>query len=897
MENTNRYIQDVNPSCLISWSKNGFIVYVPPVKTFEYNLLLTYLENKDGENWSLAEPQPINVKLANSFLPEISLVSWSMLNTNLAVSDVYGNFYILLAGVRLLETKDSSPSYELTSYNHMEMIYRDIINQDINSPINPGALIVSFKWLNIEKSQILNKPASLVNLEESYLYNYGMSQYAPHGISHPIPTKQACVALRKNGVFMLYYQGEHKVEYHKTFLTLSSDPLLIDKASIGFTNDKEIIVTIWDSLSDDIITYSITIDWGFLIESAKSQKTDPHYHTPKENQKLPTLKLQKIHQMKPIPEFTNEHRNELTSIDIVSANADKESKLSILISYGSTIFRYQLVNMGDLLSDAFIRLRKTTESAAVTEEEKVQAKSIEFMDKLTRPGQIQSIVNGPSDLYTLVMYQSGHIDVIDNKTLKILNTEREFPPATISTMFDIGYTFPAIDHTNSLIMAVSPNMTLLVYTEMYGDNTNLILKPIEKVRNLSFQPKELFATTVAFAFIHAYACYTSICSNDLVILIQSEIDRLRRLLLEQTPVKNVNLIIQKFVESIISESHKSMNFQLDAFGKESVDKLLSNPPLQKLLSLQLTIGEAQGYSTMRNIAWIVLNLRSINFAIMFSLSSIYRQISRKKPSEDTMQDSITRAECILSLIGNIKWLIDLMTYFNQELLRLSFQNESNKLDTSNSVVIPVILSKLPRLFLMYAITSMGKTHEILKKLHKDLAESNKLLTPMKDSLNRYFTIVNNAPITLNLFENYLRECDALISKETLRFSDKEKGYSLKVEQKLILGDVSEVKHVAKLIVDRYTINVTKEIKLSELFFYNTQWLGLGPYKSGGNVEKKVEIDALRKIDIFDEKVRRCTRCGSISLVSDLLVYEPTTIGLWTMVFQRTCICGNAWVNK
>ena len=108
-----------------------------------------------------------------------------------------GNFYILLAGVGLLDpnhipstitttstisklraipkNKDTkqigngsgtnghgdspinTPSFELTSYNHMEMIYRDIINPDINSVVNPGASIVAFKWLNIEKPQIVIK--------------------------------------------------------------------------------------------------------------------------------------------------------------------------------------------------------------------------------------------------------------------------------------------------------------------------------------------------------------------------------------------------------------------------------------------------------------------------------------------------------------------------------------------------------------------------------------------------------------------------------------------------------------------------------------------------------------------------------------------------------------------
>lgn len=920
----NVHLEDVpKTSSLISWSKNGLIAYVSPCKQSKHNLLLTYLESVNGHSWRLAPPQPVEVKLENNFVPELSLLCWSTLSTDLAVSDVYGNFYIFLAGVGMVDSKDSLPSYELTSYNHMEMIYRDVINQNIKSPINPGAFIIAFKWLNIEKPQILNKPASLINLQQSYVYTYGVNQYAPHGVLHPIPTKQACLALRRNGTLMLYYQGEHKVEYHRVSTNLHDKPMMISNASIGFTNDKEILITTYDNLSGEISTYLATIDWGFLVESAKRQKTDPHYHTPKENQNLPTISLTKIHEMKPLPEYKEGNIYPLRCIDIVSASAEKESKASILISYGAVkIYRYEVVNTVETISDAFSELG-TKMNALV---ESTHPKTIELKDTISRNGSIQSIIIGPSDLHCMILYESGYIDVLDTKTWEVINTSnRQFPPRTITTAFEVGFAFPEIKHKDQLVLAVSPNMTSVVYTEVYNETDDLTLKPIEKVRNTGFQPRDLFATSVALAYRHAYACYTNTFTDDLIILIQFEVQRLRSLLFRQMPDKNdsIKLMLKKFLESIISEAHKSINFQLDAFSKESVDKLLSNPPLQKLLSLQLILGEAQGNSVMSDIAWIVLNLRSTNFGIMFSLSSIYRQISKKKPSEDTLQDSIARGECIISLIGNIKWLMDLMAYFNQELLQLSYfrnDTENSKLNLSNSVVLPIILSKVPRLFLMYVISSMGKTHEILKKLHKDLAESNKLFTPMKEALNRYFTICSGAPLTLSLFEQYLRECDALIAKElTTRLASKEKGYSLKIEQKLVCqGELADdVKDIARILVDRYAHNITREMKVSELYFYNTEWLNIGFNKPARSIEdssiivypqvsnKKVvprlkldrDIDALRKIYIYDGKIRRCTRCRSVSLVSDPLVFEsPTAIGLWTMVFQRTCICGNTWVN-
>lgn len=1041
-----RHLEQVpKASNLISWSRNGFIAYIPPIITTttttpttttttnnnKSNLLLTYIKNSDGKKWQLASPEPINIKLENNFLPQLSLVSWGSLNTDLAVSDIYGNFYILLAGVGLLDpnhipstitttstiktegntekNKDTkqigngsgtnghgdspinTPSFELTSYNHMEMIYRDIINPDINSVVNPGASIVAFKWLNIEKPQIVNKaatrlaenPTTTSSNSSSSIYGYGINQYQPYGVCHPIPTKQACVALRKNGQFILFYQGEHKVEYHKICCNLTDNISIIEKASIGFNNDKQIIVTAWDSLSNDINVYSIDINWGFLVESAKRQKLDQHYHTPKEAQKPPRLTLKKLHQMKPIqcfkeedgesqsqlvvPEMGKLKVEELSSIDIISSNPDPKSGLSILITYGSSIiYRYALEKSDSSNTTSGGETSKNPISQAFYNlgvEKKIDWKGddssvrLVFKDKLTRRGQIESIINGFLDLSFSIIYKDGTVDVVDTTSWQIVNNSKnnnsvtgdemeldnnDYPPKLISNLFDQGFQFPKISHKNRLVLAISPTMSSIVYTEIYGETVNLQLKPLERIDNFGTNSHDLYYTSVAFAHRYAFALYTSTCSDDLLLLIQSEINRIKDAVDGDTITRNK--LGKQLCDLVIIECHKAINFHLDTITKESLDKLLSNnASLQKLLSLQLILGEFQQLSHFPNnyvvpdIAWIVLNLRSASLGIMFTLSSIYRQVSKKKPSEDTLQDSITRGECIMSIIGNFKWLIDLLVYLNQELLQLiyvknNFLNNGNtttsKLTLSNSIVLPLILNKVSRLFLMYAISAMGRTHEILKKLHKDLTEANKLFAPMKESLNRYFSISNNSPITVNLFESYLRECDALLNKEVPQKiltannsingnvngnsgTSTNKPYSaLKFEQKLLIKgiDVNDdndsstkisntiIEELSNMILDRYSISISRETKLSELMFYDTDWLNIGINKKE---VPSYTIDALRKLIISDsststslakgEKLRVCTRCRAVSLVGDVT-------GLWTMVFQRTCMCGNAWVN-
>lgn len=949
----------------ILWSKNGFIAYKSPSYSAKANLFLTYLESVDGQLWQLAAPQPISVRPAEDSgpVPAITLVQWSNLSTDLAVCDVHGNFYILLAGVGLLQTRDpqgsapASPSYELTSYNHMEMIFRD--------PSSGNDRLTAFRWLNIDKPQIVNRPAALVESQpksQPLAYNYGVTQYQPPGPTHPILTKQACVSVSRNGVFTLYYQGEHKVEYRKTSVALLGALVAYTKASIGFS-EKTIIVAAYDIISGLITIHSISVDWGFLVESAAKQKTDPHHHTPLEAQTHPILSPSSVHVTR--PSFSAPRKDpdamdvdgqrsaaySLVSIDLVLASCEKESALDVLFSYdvdgNTTIFRYRLADASEVVSEAFTELGARKGASHNAKKELV----LVLQDKLTRSGRLHAIETAVADSFLTIKYDDGSVDVVERSSMAVVSDRPQelANPKTIGSLFDIGFRFPTVTKKtgNPLLMAISPNLTAVAYSELNSPLQRLTLAVVSKSTETEVSPKELFVTSVGFAYRHAYACYTNSTSDDLVVLIQTEVRRIYRSLQKVMAAKPhcVDLIVNRFIESIVCESHKAINFQLDAFGKESVDKLLLNPPLQKLLLLQLALGELQTTSrVVSDVAWIVLNLRSTSFGIMFLLLSIYRQISKKKPAEDLLQDSITRGECIMSLIGNVKWLIDLMVYLNQELLQLSFSKQDpgkSRLTLKNLVALPIILSKVPRLFLMYALSSIGKTHEILKKLHKDLSESNKVFTPMKEALNRYFTVCNTLPLNLSIFENFLRECDAYVSKEVAsKAGNKEKGYALKVEQTLVCqGDISDdMLPIANTIVERHLANVSRDLKISDLYFYNVDWIEVGvlrhalspsvsqtvlhdknalqPFVPRLKCSENETVDALRKLVIHVEDVtassarkmaskgatltdqlRKCTRCRSVSLVSDPLVFDaPSTIGLWTMVFQRTCICGSVWVS-
>ncbi|QWU89635.1 hypothetical protein CA3LBN_003983 [Candidozyma haemuli] len=962
-------------SSAISWSKYGFITYAHPEPSSGHNMCLTYLENTNGKDWQLAKTTPLTLKPSDDgVVSEIERLRWSNLSTDLAVWDVKGNFFILLAGVGLINDKKTEeanghrangsktsngakdlnpngsprgdgPSYELTSYNHTEMIYRDI------APPQAHTKCVAFEWLNIEKPQIVNKPATLMGEENGVAnYVYGVTQHHPPGTSHPIPTKQACVAVRQDGLFSLYYQGEHKVEYHKLAYNLAPDgregSCTFTKAAIGFNSDKKIVVVAYDARSDLVLTYVISIDWGFLVESAQRQRSDPHYHTPKDSQIPPSLSCALVHEMRPEPTASCDFGEEkafgkpevvqqtLKSIELFSPYFQQGSNLEILITYecmnpvGSqpytSAYRYNLENAMDSVGDLFDSMGDA--NAGDSREGLLR---LVLQGHISLSKQVQQIETAISESLLLFIYTDGTIDAVNRETweivpssdLKIEGQEQTTYPSTITSLLDCGFSFPELGPSPALL-AVSPNMAAFVHYE----NGQLQFRPLERSST-----KSVSLCGIGFAYMHACACYSTTSSDDLLVMLRNELFKTE---LEQPELAG------HLVDLAMTESHKAINFQLNSFGKESVDKLLSNPPLQRLLSLQLVLGELHTKNkAIKDMAWIVLNLRSTSFGIMFSLSSIYRQMSKKKPAEDLLQDSVSRAECIMSLVGNIRWLIDLIVYFNQELLQLAFSKnnpEQSKVTVDNSVVLPVILGKVPRLFLMYSLSSIGKTHEILKKLYKELTESNKLYTPMKEALNRFFTACNSSPLNLGLFENFLRECEVYVNKELNNIVSNDRAQSLKLEQQLFCrGFVpDEVKYMANVLIERHSATISRDLKLADLYFYQNDWIDVGiSRKEFGKPYVPLEehfkpmiprlrysdnevVDTLRKIVInagptvksggasamskgysSKNKIRKCTRCRAVSLVADPSIFDgPGGFGIWTMVFQRTCICGNAWVN-
>lgn len=993
---------------------------MPESKAAREGLYITYLENVNGKSWRLAPPTNLKPKIEASNngkpLANISLVEWLTLNTELAVADTRGNFFLLLTGVGLLNSQKtppaptngangtgsngtstnangtaaasngngtgnsngvangdlrrsngeavangvtaagstnaggsdsklnlSQPSYEYTTFSHMELIYRDLeVCDKVQAPSDSTSQVfVAFKWLQTEKTHLTNKPATVNQSENGKLtYSYGAHQYTPKGVAHPLPTKHACVALRRNGEFVLYYQGEHKVEYHKISIRLEEEgSCAFEKAAIGFANRQNLVITAYDLQSNRINSYLVNVDWGFLVGAADKQKHDPLYSTPVANRTPPSLKKTKIDSFLRIPSIqitddNDEITNTLTSIDLLAPSYDSNSKLEILMTYeiqngndvNSVIYRYRLQDQCDRISSSFLDLgmRKGITKA---EDAKTEDYGLVLQDVWKRKGKVRRIEPYALDAFFLVISSDGRVDIIERDGMKLVK-QQDASPKSILILQQAGFQFPTIDTSDNsdIMIGVSPTGLSIVYAKLgKKSGHDLELALMEKTKYLSCTDTDFAITAAAFATSHSYCCYTSTTTEDLIILIQNETLRIRNAS-ETTDKAKAYERSQDFINSVLKASHLAINFYVTNYHKESLERLVQNPALQRLLSLQMLLGEMDDKNILvKDIAWSILNLRSTRNGIIFVLSDIYKQMTKRRPSEDTLEYSTYRGEIIMSLVGSAKFLVDFFIYMNQELVHLSLQKNNrtkSELTMENSIALPMIVSKVPRLILIYALTSVVKACEHFKKIHMELVESNKLFSPMKEALNRFFTVCSFSPINLALIEQFLRECDVLVSKE---FSVQDQ---LNAEQELICrGKLSpEAQNVAKAILDRFSTYINRDTRVSEQFFYDVNWLGIGvgneefymdsltiPTSSALIVSSQANptsvyrlqhtptqcFDTVRKVDIdlSSSKIRKCSRCRGISLVADPTVYTNSTpIGLWTVHFQRYCICGGIWVH-
>ncbi|KAH3671669.1 hypothetical protein OGAPHI_000374 [Ogataea philodendri] len=833
------------------------------------------------------------------------------------------------------QTGIQSAQYSRTSFNTFELLYTDSSvrpSVDLSTTAKREAnQIISVKWLNIDKPVIVNTPAvktqatqdspvvsgcaskmgAAAQDSQGNYYTYNAHQYKPYGAMHPLPTKQACIAVRKNGEVTLWYQEDHGIEYKKTITKITGRDELLDSASIGFDRDGAVLIAA--NSSRKLKLFEITIDWGFLVEAAKVLAKTPTYRVPDENRKPPKLELKKVLEMN--LDVLDTKLAVFTGLQLISPDYNQSTEFELLLSFendislgsvkqSSSLYRYQLrkVDSAETLHPMFNKIASSQDNII---EAKKTYKPL-YRQKMTFDEAIVSIELLNLDLVIGVTFANGIIKLIHRTDFKLADNiynPQELKdnfmesnlvlPTTVSCLSDAGFEFPPIGFQPQY-SCISPNICCYVALP-YHENTLHIRSAETNIAESEGPPNKkglLLATSAAVASCHTNACYLGYSTDDLVATIRRELERSRSL--------RGNEYSYRLQISILQECQRAINLTIDV-ASDQTDKMLQNQPLQRILTLQLSLGTEADWERNKSgkIAWALVNLKFVTSSVMYTIHTIYSNMQRfaKKGFNvsDTLANARAREESLMAVLGIIRWCIDYIVGINQEIIELHrvFKENNPKeieLFLNRSVAVPLILGKVPRSFLIFAISNVRRLFSFVQKIiekndpvlasqatpdnpmgefktvenqlfadsqwsisgsaNGQMSVSKQIVAhPTIEAYHRLGSLINNSPVSLQNFERFLLEADA-----PLRNSRSDPATSLAVEQQLICqGHVSKtfVEPLRKLcdVYDRILLN-NNNVDVVELYFYDVSWLKLGSQEPlpEGTVKKPLSSTLLSVTD-------------------------------------------------
>lgn len=911
-------------SSKISWSKNGFIAYSDPTPTT--NLSITKLESIKGSSWRLAPKKIYQIKTSpNSKLNPITNVYWSTSGMDLAIIDDIGNITILSTGVL-----KSTSSHQLSCFEDVDIIYQDDICERSASTakVQPKILsssrgdsitkVIAFKWLNVDKPIISNSPAvrvltssdSMVSSgaaadgaaassdSSGYAYSYAVHQYKSYGALHPVQGKNGFFTVRRNGQVDFYYQYNNAaMDFQKKSIFLEDvenlKSLWLEHANIGFNRDGSIIVASYSPLIKALRVYKILVDWGNISNNAKLQ---------------PVLKVEKLISEPLNIIASNGFPQELTGIDIISPNFSLDTELELLLTFtGPGVTNGKTLLQKYQISNEFKNLRFKNDGSGYGSGS-TQSTTVEGYYTLAQTGEVTlneeilDISFKNFGFLAILTLKNGEIQLRNRKNLHLLGgRNNEVIPPAISTLLDAGFKFDLPNFKPESI-AVSPNMC--GYVALNPETNTLEYKTASRPKH-QFAKGEILTLSASFGYKYSSACFTNMSSDDLIIAIQEEIFKI-----EDKSIRD------QLILAILQESHRALNFSLD-HSKDQIDRLLVNPPIQKLLSLQYSLGKLQPTNEISSIALAILNLRLVSFSIMLSLRTLFHHQQRitKKGSESLM-DAIYRSENILSTLGTINWFIEFLIFTIQDLLNCYDETSSNK-DHFDTIVFALLLSKIPRSLIIYSIAGIKRIDGFLMKI-QELNNANNPgalnMEILNKSIERYKYLLEL--IDLEKFEKFLIEI------ETISQRNLDKSASLGIEQTLIFQNKIPPSFVSSIptILDKFHDHFQDSANFSELYFHDTKWLHFQIQSNDKTLKKiflgpndKVPIlfnlndtlvDDVTKIVITNkEKLKKCLRCEYITsndtdgFFSNSIKGSNSNANLnhWPVAFHRTCLCGSCWV--
>lgn len=893
----------------------------------------------DGENWDFSPPHKITPTDVNGHLHPVSFLSWNPLSSDLACIDTLGNISIYAASNTQLGEMNChlSPSSTNSAPDLQEP-------QELNR-------VIGFKWLEPDKHIFIANPATLASTFEQYIKNanatnsqtnhvgnysyFQTRQYGPYLPLIPNQPKHACIALTQRGTIRLFTQGVSDARYFEVVSSVDQDgigePVLFSHASFAGCKDNSLILAAYSSQNESLYIYKLSLAWPAL-SAAATRSPNPN----KASNHIATIGVKRLLQTKITPQVNNSfYLSHLLMVPSGLQNSETESDAEIHLVFSSAknasvVQKFDLVTKTVTLHNNFYSLSFRRDSLGGVEE--TQSCLIPA-DPVQYPKPIINIAAINFDSFICISFADGTVDM--KQRPQYINPKPQNSP--ISSLMTIGFQFTPQELVTD--MCVSPNLSSALFLDRNGKlcisymKNPKLMPPAKQTPHLLKQSNiVMVVSAIALAVRHAASCFANTCGDDLVIVMKRELDRIHSVSPEAA---------DHFLQLLLRESYRAVVFSLDVGKDFQVDKIIVNPSLQRLLSMQVTLGTSKGWkrNAMGCMAWSILNLRILAFAFTFTL----RAVNQSRQHNTSGQSEIEfKAGYFLSMAGLSRWCIDLMAYISQELYMASIESDPySYFKNKNSVAGAILLGKIPRMLLIYSLRGIRGMDLIASKLAEQ--EPNAFSGSAHVAHRKLKEIsLHFSPVSLEFFEKLTSDVDNSLNTTYPTLSDR-----LQVEHNLVFNAriPADLSTALTRTVEMFNIHLKPKLNVSWLYFYDVTWLGLNeqtkdekndtgktsaipvsmhshfggrrlslalqaqtsketktpdgrlifqpkPIPAGGQ-----EIDYIRKQEMSKYSVGngtrcRCTKCGEISIW-----YNPKTqnSAYWTIACQKVCICNGVWI--
>jgi mediator of RNA polymerase II transcription subunit 16 len=275
---------------------------------------------------------------------------------------------------------------------------------------------------------------------------------------------------------------------------------------------------------------------------------------------------------------------------------------------------------------------------------------------------------------------------------------------------------------------------------------------------------------------------------------------------------------------------------------------------------------------------------------------------------------MSHVEVLHSLLGVVRWSMDLMNFIIDDLYVLSrltkghtherefvqqkgrelfpklpsLRTLTQKVSESNSCALFLILASIPRTFLRYNSRGLRGLDETARKILANSTDDDQ-----KQVFHSLKDIIDASPIKVPHFERILTDVDGSVkgAYQSQGISNEDRAAAEK--EMLVNADIPD--HLMPVVNRLLTLtlnSLSNEIDPAALYFEDPSWLGLSDDENSDAFRQTCIVDALRKIPLTpDTSLRRCTRC--CAHMADLLPHKGNSI--WVTSMQRMCLCGSLWM--